>query len=449
MNGQVRKIMVAITSAALMSTGGAVALTIAPDVAAAATVKPPQATTTILCEQASSGKGGRGYDGPSASYPYDKRFTPGPTVSAAELSHHTPQGVVWWDNWNRKGDDLLLISAHDKGDRNGDLIGLDPRQPGRTVGTVSIGETHAGALGKNGSWLFVDGPKHGKWHSIRKYSLDSLRTAMQAGGGELKSVGADRKVYGASFLTVDGDKLYSGLFNLERRDWMYRYSIGRDGSLKLDRKPDGHGLKWEVPAATQGVAKAGGKFLFSSSKSRDVRSNFYITNAAQTNLDKASVRCLRAPSMAQGVTLAPGGRVYLNFESGSYEFDGRSGARADNVIRGVHQAKLSSLTGFSGGTLRVGTLHSKAQEDFFGSDEIAILVEDDQLGKTREMDEGQRKKINNYIQFSGDAEIKLYERDSPDGDDYLGKKTLKPGKKKGILSFKRDDAHYRLSYSIK
>jgi hypothetical protein len=211
---------------------------------------------------------------------------------------------------------------------------------------------------------------------------------MEAGGGTLKSVGTDRKVYGASF-------------------------------------------------------------LFSSSKGRAVRSNLYITNASQTNLDKASVRCLRAPSMAQGVTLAPGGRVLLNFESGSYEFDGRNGDRAVNVIRGVHSAKLSSLTGFSGGTLRIGTLHSKAQEDWVGDDEIGIVVEDDQLGKTIEISEGQRKKINTYIQFSGDAEIKLYERDSPDGDDYLGKKTIKPGKKSGILSFKADDAHYRLSYSVK
>lgn len=447
MDGPMRRILVTVASAALVTTGSVVALTVTADPAEAVT--PPKATTTILCEQASSGKPAGKYDGPSASYPYDRRFSAGPTVSKEELSHHTPQGVTWWDNWNGKGDDLLLISAHDHDSSNSHLIGLDPSNPGKTVGTLSIGKTHAGALGKNGSWLFIDGPKSGKWHTIRTYSLDSVRKAMEAGSGTLKSVGADRLVYGASFLTVDGGKLYAGKFNQTKRDWMYRYSIGSNGSLTLDRKPDGYGLKWEVPSGTQGVAKAGGRFLFSSSKGRAVRSNLYLTNASQTNLDKASVRCLRTPSMSQGVTLAPGGRVLLNFESGSYEFDGRSGARALNVIRGVHSAKLSSLTGFSGGTLRVGTLHSKTQEDWVGDDEIAIKVEDDQLGKTINISEGERKKINTYIQFSGDAEIKIYERDSPDGDDYLGQKTIKPGTKSGILSFEADDAHYRLSYSVK
>ena len=94
-------------------------------------------------------------------------------------------------------------------------------------------------------------------------------------------------------------------------------------------------------------------------------------------------------------------------------------------------------------------MHSKNQEDFFGKDEIAIYVEGKKLGKTIGFKQGQRKRIKKTIQFTGNARIKLYEKDSPDPDDYLGQRKLKPGKDKGILSFKRRGVHYRLSYSVR
>jgi hypothetical protein len=433
----------------LLAAAGAAA----PGAAQAQEATPPVASTTIKCEQAASGGTAPLYDGKSASYMYDSRFKPGPELSDRELSDHTPQGVAWWKNWDGKGHDLLLVTTYGKGGAH--IVGLDPADRTRTVGTVDIkprngteAQTHAGGIALNGKWAFIDGPKSGGWHTIRKYSLDGLRKAMAAGDGSVSPSGADRKVYGASFMTIDGGHLYAGKFSNKHRDWMYSYTIGGDGSLTLDRKSDGNGLRWEVPQWTQGVAAADGKFLFSTSSGRAKRSNLYVTNKAETNLDKASVRCFRAPSMAEGITTTPGGETYLLFESGSYQYDGRSGARAINVIDGAHRAKTSTLTSLPGGKIHLGTLHSVEQEDFVGDDEIRINVEDQRLGKSVQIGSGEKKKIDTTVQFTGKVSVKLYENDV-EGDDYLGQNVFEPAKKDGIMVFSKDGAKYRLSYSVR
>lgn len=415
--------------------------------------KPPVETTTIKCEQASSGGTAPLYDGKSASYMYDARFKPGPELTDKELSDHTPQGVAWWKNWDGKGNNLLLVTTYGKGRAH--IVGLDPTDRTRTVGTVDIeprngaeSQTHAGAIAVNDKWAFIDGPKSDGWHTIRKYSLAGLRKAMTASNGSVSPSGTDRKVYGASFMTISGSHLYAGKFSDKHRDWMYSYTIGSDGSLTLDRKSDGKGLRWEVPQWTQGVAVADGRFLFSTSSGRAKRSNLYVTDKAETNLDKASVRCFRAPSMAEGITTTPGGETYLLFESGSYKYDGRSGERAINVIDGAHRAKTSTLTSLPGGRIKLGTLHCVEQEDFFGNDETRIMVEDQKLGKTVQIGSGDKKKIETTVQFTGKVSVKLYENDV-EGDDYLGQNVFEPANKDGIMEFTKDGAKYRLSYSIR
>ncbi|NYD77969.1 hypothetical protein [Arthrobacter cupressi] len=414
---------------------------------------PPVASTIIKCELASSGGTAPLYDGKSASYMYDARFKPGPELTDKELSDHTPQGVAWWKNWDGKGNNLLLVTTYGKGGAH--IVGLDPTDRTKTVGTVLIKprngteeQTHAGGIAVNDKWAFIDGPKSGGWHTIRKYSLSGLRASMTAGNGSVSPAGADRKVYGASFLTIDGGHLYAGKFSKEHRDWMYSYTIGGDGSLTLDRKSDGNGLRWEVPQWTQGVAVADGRFLFSTSSGRAKRSNLYVTNKAETNLDKAAVRCFRAPSMAEGITATPAGEAYLLFESGSYKYDGTSSERAINVIDGVHRAKLSTLTSLPGGKIHFGTLHCVEQEDFLGDDEIQIKVEDQQLGKSVQIGSGDKKRIDKTVQFTGKVSVKLYENDV-EGDDYLGQHVFDPVNKDGIMEFSKDGAKYRLSYSIR
>jgi hypothetical protein len=421
-------------------------------VAGAQETKPPEATTTIKCEQAATGGTAPLYDGKSASYMYDSRFKPGPELTGKELRDHTPQGVAWWKNWDGKGNNLLLVTTYGKGRAH--IVGLDPKAGDKTVGTVDIEprgkdthQTHAGAIVLNGKWAFVDGPKKDGWHTIRKYSLSNLRQAMTAKDGSVSPEGGDRKVYGASFMTIDGGHLYAGKFNSEHRDWMYSYTIAGDGSLTLDRKADGNGLRWEVPQWTQGVAAADGRFLFSTSSGRKYRSNIYVTNKSETNLDRASVRCFRAPSMAEGITATPNGDAYLLFESGSYKYNGALGNPAINVINGVHRAKLSTLTSIPGGKIRLGTLHCVEQEDFVGDDEIRIRVEDQNLGKSVRISEGDKKTIDKTVQFTGNVSVKLYENDV-EGDDYLGQRILEPGSKDGIMEFTKDDAKYRLSYKV-
>ena len=111
----------------------------------------------------------------------------------------------------------MLVSAHNKGDANGHLMGIDPRNPSKVVGIVALGRTHTGALGLNDEWLFVDGQKNGKSHSVNAYRLDALRSKMKPGKVRDLKFTARTPVYGASFLTVDGRETLRGQVRLRRR----------------------------------------------------------------------------------------------------------------------------------------------------------------------------------------------------------------------------------------
>ena len=439
-----------------VATLGAMLLfgTVSGTAAAADARKPPEATTTIKCEAATSDRENLDrYDGKSASYMYDDRFGSGPDLRYSELTQFTPQGLTYWKNWDGEAD-LLLATAYDTGTRSAIIVGLDPKRNDKssTIGVVQVESDHAGGIALHGDWVFVsDGP-----HTIRTFKKSDLHKAMkesQDSGTEktpkINPARVTKDLYGTSFLTTDSgnSKLYSGLFNPKGRDWMYRYTVNGDGSLTLDRKDDGYGLKWEIPGSTQGVTLTGTRFIFSSSHGRTKRSNVYVTNRAETNLDKASVRCFRAPSMAEGLA-TDGANAYLLFESGSYEYNGHNGGRARNVIDGAHKAKLSDLTAISGDRIYLGTLHSKNQQDSGGNDEITIMVEGQKLGKNVQIDQGDRKKIAKTVQFTGKVSVKLYEKDPNSGDDYLGEKVLEPGNGDGIITFKKKGGHYRLSYKI-
>ena len=444
----VRRTTIATIGAALLFG------TVAGNADAAEERKPPEATTSIMCEAATSDREDLDhYDGKSASYMYDDRFRSGPDLRYSELTQFTPQGLTYWKNWDGEAD-LLLATAYDTGTRHAIIVGLDPKRDDKaaTIGVVQVESDHAGGIALHGDWLFVsDGP-----HTIRTFKKSALHKAMresQDSGTEktpkIEPARVTKDLYGTSFLTTDSgaSKLYAGLFNDKRRDWMYRYTIAGDGSLSLDRKDDGYGLKWEVPAKTQGVTLTGQRFIFSSSHGRTNRSNVWVTNRAETNLDKASVRCFRAPSMAEGLA-TDGANAYLLFESGSYEYNGHNGPRARNVIDGVHKANVGDLTAIPGGRVHLGTLHSQNQQDSGGNDEITIKVEDQKLGKNVQIDQGDRKKIDKTVQYTGRVSVKLWERDPNSSDDYLGEVTLEPGGGDGIMTFEKHGGHYRLSYQL-
>lgn len=323
-----RRTITALGLAGVLATGSAVTVALTgPETSQAATQQTQAATAAaaITCSSATGGK--PFYDGPSASKVYDARFSG--SAAVPNLGTHTPQGAGTWWNWDGNKN-LLLVTAYRKGAKS-QIIGIDPAT-NKTVGVVAIDATHAGGITTSNGWAFVQGSTNG----IRKYKLSTLKTAMKAAGTPLiKPVGAERKVYGASFLTSYGGYLWSGKFNDSGRDKMYQYKINSNGTLTTINKA------WEVPTKTQGLLVTGSHFIFSTSYGRDKRSNLYVVRRGQPDLDKAKLSCFRAPSMSEGIT-EYGGRAYLVFESGSHLY--RSDSKTLNVIPRLHKATITSLT---------------------------------------------------------------------------------------------------------
>ena len=95
----------------------------------------------ITCDTSTSG-GSTFYDGPSASYKYDARFSN--SASIPNLSTHTPQGAGTWYNWDGSAKNLILIGAYRDG-ADAQIYGIDP-STGSTVGVVAIAESHVGGI---------------------------------------------------------------------------------------------------------------------------------------------------------------------------------------------------------------------------------------------------------------------------------------------------------------
>lgn len=324
-----RRVIIGLVAVAMLSVGTA------QEVAAAETtptaVEPgPVAARAIECETDTSGED-TFYDGPSASYLYDGLFEKTHSrVPAGELDERIPQGLTTWKNWDQAGHDLLLVGTYDKEGEQSRLVGIDP-DSGKNVGTVAIDKTHAGGLAVVKNWLFVQ--DSGK--QIRKYKLSDLRYALQHPGAELKKDGAASEVYAASFLSDYGDSLWAGGFNQHGRDKMYRYQVNDDGSLTEKQS-------WEVPIKMQGLLVTPEYFVYSTSFGRTNRSNIYVTDRDEHDLDKAALSCFRAPSMSEGLTEHEGD-AYLVFESAASFYRGDEGERARNVIPDLHKAPLSGL----------------------------------------------------------------------------------------------------------
>lgn len=299
---------------------------------------PAQPRAAISCEESSSGEPASFYDGDSASYRYDGLFAAGPEIPKAELDRGTPQGAATWSNWDG-GKDLLLVAAYGKTGEDAHIVGIDPAS-GQAVGTVAIAESHVGGIAVAKGWAFVQGRNSTDWETIRKYRLSSLKSALKAAGTPyLKQTGTARNVYGADFMSTDGEYLYSGQFDPAGRDKMYAYRVNDDGTLTTQPTP------WEVPTKTQGLMVTDTHFIYSTSYGRDKRSNVYVVKRPGRALDSASLHCFRAPSMTEGIT-AYGGDAYLVFESASHVYRGDPDTR--NVIPDLHKASIASLTALAG-----------------------------------------------------------------------------------------------------
>lgn len=299
---------------------------------AAITVAAAPAQAAISC-YTSTDNGSTWYDGPSASYRYDARFSNGPYVSPYVLDRKTPQGLATWHNWAGGTDDLLIYTAYRDG-YDSYIQGVNP-STGKRTHIVRVASGHVGGIAVSNGWIFVSGRKASDGHhTIRKYRPSDFRAVFKgtASTNYVKQVGTARHVYGASFLSSDGGYLYAGKFNSNGRDKMYRYWVNTNGSLTTMTSAI------QVPAKTQGLMVKNGYYVFSTSYGRTNRSNIYVTSTGYSNLDNARLSCFRAPSMSEGASLW-GGNVYVIYESGSYAF--RSSAR--NVITRLHKVPLTSL----------------------------------------------------------------------------------------------------------
>jgi hypothetical protein len=304
------------------------AVLMAATAAVVAVSVPTPSAAAISCDASTSG-GSTWYDGKSASYRYDARFSN--SASIPGLPTYTPQGIGTWYNWDGSGKDLLLVTAYQDG-ANSRIYGINP-STGATVGAVAIAESHVGGIAVSKGWAFVSA--NGA-ESVRKYRLSELRSAMKASGTPyLAQVGSAQGVVGASFLANYGDSLWAGTFKSDGRGTMSEYKIADNGTLT--RVSSG----WEVPTKTQGLTVTSTHFIYSTSYGRTKRSNLYVVRRGQRDLDAARLSCFRAPSMSEGIT-EYNGTAYLVYESGANPY--RSDPTTLNVITKLHKARVSSLT---------------------------------------------------------------------------------------------------------
>ncbi len=297
------------------------ALAIGLTVATSALLAQP-ASAALSCSTAAGSSNGPFYPGPDASTAYDKAFSK--SFGLPDESTHTPQGVASWRNWDGKKHDIFLVISYRTGS-HARIYGITP--DGTEVGALEIADTHAGGIAVAGNWVYVENTST----SIRKYRTSDIRTGLNHRRGYLyvKSVGTPRKVYGASFMTAYGSYLYSGKFNAAGRDKMYAYKVNTDGSLTTQAG----GI--QVPTKTQGVAVLSDRFIFSTSLHQSDRGNIYVLKRGYSSLDSATLRCFRAPTMNEGMTIY-GSYVYVVFEGGSDEYKS-----AKNRITNAHKGLLS------------------------------------------------------------------------------------------------------------
>jgi hypothetical protein len=99
-------------------------------------------------------------------------------------------------------------------------------------------------------------------------------------------------------------------------------------------------------------------------------------------------------------------------------------------------------------TLYLNTLTCKVAEDWnlgLKQDEPRIKVNGEPVADLN-VEEGLTYSVDKSVHFTGEARITLVERDTPDGEDFLGEHVVKQGS--DTLKFTKDDAYYLLSYEV-
>ncbi|MGH3938817.1 MAG: hypothetical protein ACRDTG_09285 [Pseudonocardiaceae bacterium] len=96
-------------------------------------------------------------------------------------------------------------------------------------------------------------------------------------------------------------------------------------------------------------------------------------------------------------------------------------------------------------TLHLDRLHCNTTEDNTGADDAYIKVNGDQVWGPFAINDGENLDIGVSVNFGDQAAIELWDEDSPDGDDILGRHVVRAGSG-GQLKFNNDDSDYDLFY---
>jgi hypothetical protein len=102
--------------------------------------------------------------------------------------------------------------------------------------------------------------------------------------------------------------------------------------------------------------------------------------------------------------------------------------------------------------LTIQTLKCNSTEDWSGADECRLEVYVDgaiQPYLRKSLNDRQSWTLNQSYTFKDNVEVKLWDEDSPDGDDYLGAVRIETGLVNGATAaFNRDGADYKLWYTV-
>lgn len=282
------------------------------------------AFAAIRCTDAGSGGSSGFYPGESASDVYDDTFAKAAAIPG--LPTYTPQGLTTWENWDGKGNDLLVMGAYRKG-HTSRLYGIDPSTY-ETVGAVKVKESHLGGIAAVGTYLIAQNRQSGNTGEIRKYKLSALAKAMKASGTpSLSTTGRTQQLYDADFMTAYKGQVWSGRFSTSGNDKMYRYNVSSAGKLTKI------GSAYEIPPKTQGVLVTSDTFVFNTGLSAG---KIWVT---KRQYDLEVGRCFTSPSHGENFARV-GNEVFLDFEGGSGVYDSPD---TRNKIKHLHRASLTTL----------------------------------------------------------------------------------------------------------
>jgi hypothetical protein len=96
-------------------------------------------------------------------------------------------------------------------------------------------------------------------------------------------------------------------------------------------------------------------------------------------------------------------------------------------------------------TLHLDRLHCNTTEDNTGADDAYIKVNGKRVWGPYAINDGEGLDIGVSVGFDDQAAIELWDEDSPDSDDILGRHVVRLGAS-GQLKFNNDDSDYDLSY---